>query len=125
MVAENTRKKDTPLAERTHRQNGRAVPLTPVPEFNRLIHERMRLGIMSALAVHESLSFQELKDVLQATDGNLSVHARKLEQAGYLSCTKTFVGRMPKTEYRLSDEGRAELEAYLGHMESLIQATRR
>lgn len=109
--------------KRQERMAGSA--LTPVPELNRLIHERMRLGIMSALAVHDSLGFQELKDVLNATDGNLSVHARKLEEAGYLACTKTFVGRMPKTEYRLSEEGRSELENYLGHMESLIEATRR
>ncbi len=110
--------------DRSKRRSDKTVAMS-VPELNRLIHERMRLGIMSALAVHDFLSFQELKDVLNATDGNLSVHARKLEEAGYLTCTKTFVGRMPKTEYRLSGEGRDQLEDYLGHMESLIEATRR
>lgn len=124
MVRQSKNKK-TEFSTKKRQERMPASPLTPVPELNRLIHERMRLGIMSALAVHESLGFQELKDVLNATDGNLSVHARKLEEAGYLDCTKTFVGRMPKTEYRLSDDGRQELESYLGHMESLIRATRR
>lgn len=121
-MAKQTQQKE-PSSNRRSLSGSSAV--TPVPALNRLIHERMRLGIMSALAVHDSLSFQELKDVLNATDGNLSVHARKLEEAGYLSCTKTFVGRMPKTEYRLSKEGRGELADYLGHMESLIRATRK
>jgi DNA-binding MarR family transcriptional regulator len=94
------------------------------PELDRLIHERVRLGIVSALAVNPSLSFNELKDMLGLTDGNLSVHARKLEEAGYLQCTKSFEGRMPRTEFRLTDEGRRSLLAYLNHMESLIQAVR-
>ena len=94
------------------------------PELDRLIHERMRLGIVSALAVNESLSFNDLKRIMQTTDGNLSVHARKLEEAGYVLCTKSFEGRMPKTEYRLSAVGRQALERYLDHMEALIRATR-
>ena len=92
--------------------------------LDRLIHERMRLAIVSALAVNESLSFNDLKRLLGTTDGNLSVHARKLEEAGYIICTKSFEGRMPKTEYRLAPSGRRALERYLDHMESLIRATR-
>jgi DNA-binding HxlR family transcriptional regulator len=93
-------------------------------ELDRLIHERMRLGIVSALAVNERLSFNDLKALLQTTDGNLSVHARKLEEAGYVTCTKTFEGRMPKTQYALTAAGRRALERYLAHMEALIRATR-
>ena len=93
-------------------------------ELDRLIHERMRLAIVSALAVNDSLSFNELKRLLDTTDGNLSVHARKLEDADYIVCTKSFDGRVPRTEYRLSDEGRRALERYLDHMEALIRATR-
>ena len=92
--------------------------------LDRIIHERLRLGIVSALSVNESLTFRELKKILATTDGNLSVHARKLEEAGYLTCTKSFAGRLPKTEYRLSAAGRRALEKYLNHMEALIQATR-
>jgi DNA-binding MarR family transcriptional regulator len=92
--------------------------------LDRLIHERTRLAIISALAVNTSLTFSELKELLAASDGNLSVHARKLEDAGYVSCTKSFAGRMPKTEYRLTPSGRRALEKYLNHMEALIQATR-
>jgi len=92
--------------------------------LDRLIHERTRLAIVSALAVNSSLTFNELKELLRVSDGNLSVHARKLEDAGYVSCTKTFAGRMPKTEYRLSPSGRRALEKYLDHMEALIRATR-
>ena len=94
------------------------------PELDRLIHERVRLGIVSALAVNRSLSFNELKTMLGLTDGNLSVHARKLEEAGYVQCTKSFEGRVPRTEYRLSAEGRRALERYLEHMEALIRSTR-
>ena len=94
------------------------------PELDRLIHERVRLGIVSALAVNRSLSFNELKSMLGLTDGNLSVHARKLEEAGYVECTKSFEGRTPRTEFRLTDSGRGALEAYLNHMEALIQAVR-
>jgi DNA-binding transcriptional ArsR family regulator len=93
-------------------------------ELDRLIHERMRLAIVSALAVNESLSFNELKRLLDTTDGNLSVHARKLEEAGYVTCSKTFEGRVPRTEYQLSAAGRRALERYLEHMEALIRATR-
>ena len=93
-------------------------------ELDRLIHERMRLAIVSALAVNESLTFNELKGLLDTTDGNLSVHARKLEVADYIVCTKTFEGRVPRTRYQLSAEGRLALERYLGHMEALIRATR-
>jgi len=93
-------------------------------ELDRLIHERMRLAIVSILAVRDTLSFNELKQLLGTTDGNLSVHARKLEDAGYVTCEKSFEGRTPRTDYRLTDAGRQALERYLSHMEALIQATR-
>ena len=93
-------------------------------ELDRLIHERLRLGIVSALAVNDSLSFSDLKKLMSTTDGNLSVHARKLEEAEYITCTKSFEGRMPKTQYRLTAAGRRALERYLDHMEALIRATR-
>jgi DNA-binding HxlR family transcriptional regulator len=95
-----------------------------VPDLDRVIHERMRLGIVSALAVNDSLTFNELKKLLQTTDGNLSVHARRLEEAEYVTCLKTFEGRMPKTEYRLTAGGRKAFERYLNHMEALIHAMR-
>jgi DNA-binding HxlR family transcriptional regulator len=94
------------------------------PSLDRIIHERLRLGIVSALAANDSLTFNELKSLMDTTDGNLSVHARKLEEAGYISCTKFFEGRMPKTEYRLTSLGRSALENYLKHMEKLIQQMR-
>lgn len=93
-----------------------------MPDLDKVIHERLRLGIVSALAVNEALTFNELKAALEATDGNLSVHARKLEDAGYVACTKTFEGRVPKTEYRLTEAGRAALDRYLAHMEALIRS---
>ena len=93
-------------------------------DLDRLIHERIRLGIVSALAVNRSLTFNELKALLKTTDGNLSVHARRLEEADYILCEKSFAGRMPKTEYRLTAAGRKALERYLNHMEALIRATR-
>lgn len=93
-------------------------------ELDRLIHERVRLAIVSALAVNATLSFTELKELLGTTDGNLSVHARKLEDAGYLRCTKSFEGRVPHTEFALTDRGRKALERYLDHMEGLIRTTR-
>lgn len=93
-------------------------------DLDRLIHERMRLGIVSALAVNELLSFNDLKKLLRTTDGNLSVHARKLEEAGYVRCDKYFQGRLPKTEFRLTAAGRRALERYLDHMEAIIHATR-
>lgn len=92
--------------------------------LDRLIHERMRLGIVSALAVNESLTFNDLKRLMNTTDGNLSVHCRKLEEAQYITCTKYFDGRVPKTEYRLTTAGKRALERYLNHMEALIQAMR-
>jgi len=94
------------------------------PDLDRLIHERIRLGIVSALAVNRSLTFNELKALLKTTDGNLSVHARRLEEADYIVCTKSFDGRLPKTEYHLTAAGRKALERYLNHMEALIRATR-
>jgi DNA-binding MarR family transcriptional regulator len=93
-------------------------------DFDRLVYERVRLGILSALAVNRRMTFSELKDLLQTSDGNLSVHARKLETAGYLTCSKRFDGRLPKTEYELTARGRQALARYLDHMEALIQATR-
>lgn len=96
----------------------------PAPELDSLIHEKVRLGIVSALAVNETLTFRELKDLMQITDGNLSVHARRLEDASYIECTKSFEGRIPRTSYRLTTEGRRALERYLDHMEALIQAAR-
>jgi len=95
-----------------------------VSELDRVIHERIRLGVVSALAVNATLTFTELKELLGVTDGNLSVHTRKLEDADYVECNKTFEGRIPRTEYRLTAAGRAALGKYLAHMESLIQATR-
>jgi DNA-binding HxlR family transcriptional regulator len=95
------------------------------PDLDKLIHERIRLAIVSALAVNQSLAFNELKAFLKTTDGNLSVHARRLEDAGYVSCQKSFDGRIPKTEFRITSAGRKALERYLSHMEALIQATRK
>jgi DNA-binding HxlR family transcriptional regulator len=102
---------------------GRAVGDGPL-ELDRLIHERLRLGILSGLAVNESLTFNDLKKLIQTTDGNLSVHARKLEEAGYIGCAKSFEGRVPKTEYTITATGRRALERYLDHMEALIRKTR-
>ena len=92
--------------------------------LDRVIHERLRLGIVSALAVNATLTFKELKEAMGATDGNLSAHARKLEEAGYMACTKSFVGRVPRTEYSLTDLGRDHFEEYLAHLEALIQAAK-
>lgn len=94
-------------------------------DLDRLIHERLRLGILSALAVNDSLTFTDLRAMLSTTDGNLSVHARKLETAGYIHCTKSFDGRLPRTEYKLTATGRKALARYLDHMEALIHAMRR
>ena len=110
---------DSPRLERAAR---RAVETAP--QLDSLIHERIRLGIVSALAVNETLTFTELRELLKTTDGNISVHARRLEEAGYIDCTKTFEGRVPRTRYRLSVTGRQALERYLDHMEALIQAAR-
>ena len=100
------------------RADGAAAAL----DVDRLIHERVRLAIVSSLAVNEALSFNELKDLLDTTDGNLSVHARKLEEAGYIACNKRFEGRVPRTEYSITVTGRTALQGYLGHMETLIRA---
>lgn len=94
-------------------------------ELNRVIHERMRLGIVSALAVNDGLSFTDLKELMQTTDGNLSIHARRLEEAGYVACSKTFDGRTPKTEYKITAQGRKALESYINHMEALIRMMRK
>lgn len=109
--------------ERLRSVRGHAVDTDPLA-LDRLIHERIRLGIVSALAVNDSLSFNDLKKLLRTTDGNLSVHARKLEDAGYVACTKSFEGRVPHTDFRLTATGRRVLEKYLAHMEALIRATR-
>jgi len=104
-----------------------SVPSAPAPgslDVDRLIHERLRLAILSALAVNESLTFNELKGMIRATDGNLSVHARKLEQARYLACEKSYAGRVPRTEFRITELGRRALLRYLDHMEALIAAMR-
>lgn len=102
----------------------RGLALSSNQDLDKLIHERVRLAIVSALAVHDSLSFNELRDLVETTDGNLSVHARKLEEAQYVLCTKSFDGRTPRTEYKLSAAGRRSLERYLAHMEALIRAVR-
>ena len=104
--------------------NRKAIVEPQVPDFDRLIHEKTRLAIVSALAVNPTLTFNELKAILKTTDGNVSVHTRKLEEANYLTCRKSFEGRMPRTEYSLTGAGRRALEKYLGHMEALIKATR-
>lgn len=107
-----------PQASRARSAQSRAA------ELDRLIHEPIRLGIVSALAVNETMTFNELKELLKTTDGNLSVHARKLEEGQYVACDKYFEGRVPRTEYRLTAAGRRALETYLDHMEALIRATR-
>jgi DNA-binding PadR family transcriptional regulator len=110
--------------ERSDQPAGRAEAARVPANLDRLVHERIRLGILSALAVNASLSFGDLKDLLETTDGNLSVHARKLEDAGYVTCSKSFAGRLPRTEYQLAPKGRRSLQRYLDHMESIIQAMR-
>ncbi len=112
------------LGEQQPRRNKPTDGPAAAAELDRLIHERVRLAIVSALAVNESLTFNDLKQLLNTTDGNLSVHARKLEEAEYVKCTKSFEGRTPKTEYRLTAAGRLALERYLNHMEAVIRATR-
>lgn len=100
------------------------IPIQQTLELDRLIHERLRLGIVSALAVNSRLSFSDLKLILNTSDGNLSVHARKLEDAGYIACQKSFEGRIPRTDYRLTPSGQQALKRYLDHMEALIETTR-
>ena len=129
--------KQTALKQTTQKSGARTTALRAVrgdktatdphgatATLDRLIHERLRLGIVSALAVNQTLTFNELKKLLKTSDGNLSVHARKLEESGYIACEKYFEGRMPKTEYRLTAAGRRALERYLSHMETLIRVTR-
>jgi DNA-binding MarR family transcriptional regulator len=123
-VAKNVAARDDARTHDTARGGIRRAPARKSGEIDRLIHERLRLGIVSALAVNDSLSFSDLKKLMSTTDGNLSVHARKLEEADYITCTKSFEGRMPKTKYRLTATGRRALERYLDHMEALIRATR-
>jgi DNA-binding MarR family transcriptional regulator len=127
-VADRKSRAETPRVRPAARRL--AVVRQPGPEartetLDRLIHEKLRLGIVSALAVNDSLSFTDLRRLLHATDGNLSVHARKLETAGYVACTKTFEDRLPRTTYRLTAAGRRALSTYLDHMEALIRSTRR
>ena len=120
MARHNTARDTRPESERPVKTKAQPAPV----EWDRLIHERVRLAIVSALAARESLTFNELKALLKTTDGNLSVHARKLEDAEYIACDKSFEGRVPRTEYRLTALGRRALERYLDHMEALIRATR-
>jgi DNA-binding MarR family transcriptional regulator len=112
-------KKQEPAAKAPAR-----VVETQIPDFDRVIHEKTRLAMVSALAVNPTLTFNELKAVLKTSDGNVSVHARKLEDAGYLSCRKSFAGRVPRTEYSLTAAGRRALEKYLNHMEALIRVVK-
>ena len=110
------------------KQSSAAAPApkkTTAPDLDRLIHERIRLAILSALSVNRTLTFTELKTLLETTDGNLSVHARKLEEAKYIACKKSFNGRVPQTVYKLTETGRRALEKYLSHMEALIQAVKK
>jgi DNA-binding MarR family transcriptional regulator len=115
---------DKPAAPTLRPVKGSAPDADGPFSFDRLIHERLRLGMLSALAVNESLSFNDLKRLLQTTDGNLSVHARKLEEANYVQCTKSFEGRVPNTKYSITPVGQRALERYLDHMEALIRTTR-
>jgi DNA-binding transcriptional ArsR family regulator len=125
-MAKSLRREVSPIEEDS-REISRALRVASegdAPAVDRLIHQRTRLAIVSMLAVNDSLTFNELKQLLETTDGNLSVHARKLEEAGYIDCEKSFEGRIPRTEYRITPEGRKVLERYLEHMERLIRAVR-
>jgi DNA-binding transcriptional ArsR family regulator len=122
-MAERKAHKTKPTAAKLQVVRGLALG-AGTGEFDRLIHERLRLAIVSVLAVHDSLTFNELKEMLSISDGNLSVHARKLEDAGYVACTKSFEGRMPKSRYKLTAAGRRSLERHLAHMEALIKTVR-
>ncbi|HET9711744.1 MAG TPA: transcriptional regulator [Pyrinomonadaceae bacterium] len=125
MAKQSTAKRESKQASpTTEPRPASAKQKSAAPNLDRLIHERLRLGIISALAANESLTFSELKNLMNTTDGNLSVHARKLEDAGYISVSKYFEGRLPKTEYKLTAAGRSALESYLSHMESLIKQMR-
>jgi DNA-binding HxlR family transcriptional regulator len=125
-MTERKEKRVTVKAEAPARRLERYIPPAEVaPQLDQVIHERLRLGMVSALAVNETLSFGDLKRVLNTTDGNLSVHARKLEDAGYVSCNKFFQGRTPRTEYSLTAIGKKALEKYLEQMESIIRGARK
>ena len=126
MAKQSTAKKEIPKRRDAVNSSSDTQPArhSAAPHLDRLIHERLRLGIISALAANESLTFSDLKSLMKTTDGNLSVHARKLEEAGYIACTKYFDGRLPKTEYKLTAAGKSALENYLNHMESLIRQMR-
>ncbi|HEU5182211.1 MAG TPA: transcriptional regulator [Candidatus Polarisedimenticolia bacterium] len=119
----------SPVSRRAPETERKSVPAPSAPraralQLDRIIPDRIRLGILSALATHPTLAFNELKEMLDTSDGNLSVHARKLEEVRYITVRKSFAGRIPRTEFKLTDAGRKALESYLGHMEALIQATR-
>ena len=118
------RKKTGKVEIASRRERHAPERVMELPELDRLIHERIRLGIVSALATNESLSFNDLKRILKTTDGNLSVHARKLEEAQYIACAKFFEGRVPRTQYRLTASGRRALAQYLDQMEEWIRVTR-
>ena len=126
MAKQSTAKvrQETSASDTRAENKNQSAKQSAAPNLDRLIHERLRLGIISALAANESLTFSDLKRLMNTTDGNLSVHARKLEEAGYISCSKFFEGRLPKTEYKLTAAGRSALENYLSHMESLIKQMR-
>ena len=127
MGRQSTAKQQTPRRHAKATTAPQAVPdssKSAASNLDRLIHERLRLGIISALAANESMTFSDLKNLMNTTDGNLSVHARKLEDAQYVQCTKSFEGRLPRTEYRLTATGRRALERYLDHMEALIGTMR-
>lgn len=124
LVHRKTGKLESSARERARVREQVPVGAPELPELDRLIHERIRLGIVSALATNDTLSFNDLKRVLKTTDGNLSVHARKLEEAQYISCVKFFEGRVPRTEYRLTATGRRALAEYLDQMEEWIRVTR-
>ena len=121
MARQSAAKTSTPKKRAANLRDVDAKPKHLAPNLDRLIHERMRLGIVSALAANESLTFNDLKNLMNTTDGNLSVHARKLEDGGYIECLKTFEGRLPKTAYKITDAGRRALESYVSHMETIIQ----
>ena len=125
MAKQGAAAKRSGTSEESERRIARSVSVEKqLPGIDRLIHERIRLGIVSALAVNESLTFNDLKKLLKTSDGNVSVHARKLEEAQYIACSKYFEGRTPRTEYRLTPTGKRALERYINHMEALIQAMR-
>ena len=124
MAKQSTAKQTKQEANESASRTQNAKQKSAAPNLDRVIHERLRLGIISALAANESLTFNDLKNLMNTTDGNLSVHARKLEEAGYISCSKFFEGRLPKTEYKLTAAGRQALQNYVNHMESLIKQMR-